>query len=110
MKVLNVDSLAEPQKTVVIKDVRHKVKEMTVEDFIAVVTAAERFENEKGTLLERFNESLNAIKRALPTISEEDLKSLTVLQVGAINLFLRDEFVEEAESMISEEEIAEAGK
>ncbi|WP_374335531.1 hypothetical protein [Methyloversatilis sp.] len=110
MKVLNLDSLAKPRKAITINGVRHVVKDMTVEDFIEVARAAEKYESEDASisLLERFNESLNGVKRALPTITDEEIKKLNVDQLGAINKFIRDELIEDSEVQEVQEE--EEGK
>jgi len=104
MKILNVDSIAAPKKFVNIKGERYQVKEMTVADFIEVAQAAENFDDENATLLDRFEVSMRAVKRALPDIKDEVLRSLTVDQMGVVNRFLRDDLMDKDKDAVEEVE------
>lgn len=110
MKVLNLDSLAKPKKTVTLFGTQYIVKEMTVADFIEVAQAAADYEQgdedapiTPKVLLDRFQNSLNAVKRALPDVPDEVLRRMTVEQMGVLNRFLRDEFADEEGELVSEE-------
>jgi hypothetical protein len=91
-KILNLDSLAAPKRTVTLNNQDYQVKDMTVQDFIEITKRAEELESKKAGFLENFEATIETVSAALPGCPKEVLRGLTIEQMGALTKFIRGEF------------------
>lgn len=102
-KVLNLDSLADAERELIIKGKSYPVKGMTVQAFIAITQAAEKLTGE-STFAEQVEATVDTIILNVPTIGREVLLGLSLEQLKAVMEFVRGEVPEGAT------EVAPAGK
>lgn len=94
-KILNLDKLAPKEvRELHIAGKVYEVKEMSVEDFIESSRMAEKLEGETSFAVQ-MEASVTLIKRAVPSIDESLLKSLSLEQLAAVAKFVRGEDVGE---------------
>jgi hypothetical protein len=93
MDILNIDDFAQPQRTLKLKGEDHPVQEVTVQDFIDNLAAAEKLEADGKDipLSERMNDSVRAIRQSIPTLDEATIRALPLSAVGVIMKFIRGE-------------------
>jgi hypothetical protein len=97
MKILNIDKLAEAKRQLVIFGETHDVRGMDVANFIESTVAAERLTGETS-LAKQVEATIEMVCRAVPTISTETLRSLTLEQLQAVVAYVRGDEVDGVES------------
>lgn len=99
MKVLNLDKFAtkKEQRKLVIGGQEYVVEPMTVENFIATTKAAEAMQD-KASIAEQVEATIDMIVRSVPTIDRAVLNSLDLEQLQAIVAFVRGDDVEGVET------------
>lgn len=97
MKLLNIDELSKVTRTLTLGGVEHAVLEMSVENFIETSREAEKLGKDAG-LPEQIESSVRMIVRWVPTLKEEQLRKLTMTQLGMILKFINGELDEEAKA------------
>lgn len=90
MKVLNIDALAKPKRTLELGGVKHVVVDLTVEDFIEVTKALEELKEDDGVVA-GINHTIGVLRRHVPTVSVEQFKALNLEQLGIVGRFVRGE-------------------
>lgn len=95
MKVLNLDSFAQVKRQLQLAGVTHDVLEVSVQQFINNLKAAEDLES-KGqktpeTLSAQVEASVSAILESVPTLQREQLVSRPIEALTAIMQFIRGE-------------------
>lgn len=109
-KILNIEDLASKEVRVLrVNGVDHKVREMSVEDFIETTVAAERLEGEES-IVKQLEATFDLILRAVPTIDRAVLKDMTLDQLQAMTAFIRGSDPDEIISRLTGEAETEAGK
>lgn len=88
--MLNLDALATPKKSVTIKGVEYPVRDMTVDVFIQLNTAAEKISDD-APFADQLKATLDMIKVYIPTIGDATLSELTFDQVTVLAQFVRGE-------------------
>ncbi len=95
MKILNLDSYAAVKRQVTLAGVSHNVEELSVQQFIDNLAAAEELEAEaaKGDMPigRGMQLSVEQAKKAVPTLSEDVLRALKMSQMAALLQFIRGE-------------------
>jgi hypothetical protein len=95
MEILNIDALAAPKRVLTFGGQQHEVLDLSVQDFIDNLAAANKLEAAKlGTAeeaIESMKLSITMIQRSVPTLTEEQAKRLNPAQVGALMQFIRGE-------------------
>lgn len=101
MQVLNLDDLAKPTgRTIVLNGESHKVEEMSVEGFIQFTrmsreidekTKADRLAGKETMVEDGVNMSVATLKVALPSVSEEKLRALNLVQLMTLIKFINGE-------------------
>ncbi len=85
---LDLDAIESPVDfTIKLNGVEHKVVESTVADFIATARALEGL-SLNGSVEKELEVSLSIIQRAVPTVPEAELRSLTLTQLNKIRDFV----------------------
>jgi hypothetical protein len=87
MKMLNLDSLLTPTKTVIIAGIEHTVKDMGVGDFLEASADARKLEN-KDDIAANLEASARHVRRLIPTLTEEDVRALKLEQLFTLIQFL----------------------
>ena len=105
MKILNLDALAAPKRTLTLGGVTYDVEEMTVENFIETTRIAEELETkgDKLTFADQIGATIGMIKRSVPDITEQQLRKLNLEQLTMVSKFLRGELDSETEAVESVE-------
>lgn len=107
MKALNLDSLASPKRLVTLNGSEYEVKQMSVTDFVAAAQEAKKFEGKTPDFAENIEAAIRSIGRAMPGLTEEKIRALSLEQIGALVNFLNGEYDEELKKGI--EVAAETG-
>lgn len=90
MKLLNLDSLAKPKRTLRLGGVDYAVNGMTVENFIETSRIAEKMASD-APLSEQISEAIEMILRAIPSMQRETLQKLDFEVINVIIDFVRDD-------------------
>lgn len=109
MKLLNIDELSKVTRTLTIGGVEHPVIDMSVENFIETQKEAEKLEKSDSTVT-HIEASVRMIVRAVPTLTEDQLKKLSLTQLGMILKFINGELDEEAKQQGEEKTPEKEGK
>jgi hypothetical protein len=89
MKFLDLDAVAvEEEFTIKLNGKTHKLHFATVETFIANMKDFEKLGLNASTA-EELDITMTILKRAFPTVTEEEMRNLTIHQMQAINDFAR---------------------
>lgn len=96
-KFLNLDELTTPKKVLTLNGKTHEMKEVSVGEFIEVVKEAEKLEQQKLTISDQVQITVDSIQRAFPTIEREELEALKFDQLTAVFKFIQDELETGAE-------------
>ncbi len=97
MKTLNLDSLAVVKRSVTLNDVDHPVKDMSVEDFIAAQLEAKKLDGlTEVTIVDNLEASIAHLTRVIPSLTETQLRTLSMPQVLALVQFVNGTLEEEA--------------
>lgn len=95
MEILNIDALAAPKRQLTLKGVSHEVLDLSVQDFIDNMTAANKLEASKlggaEEAMESMRLSMIMIKRSVPTLGDAEIARLNPNQVGVLLQFIRGE-------------------
>lgn len=91
MKILNLDELAKTTRTITLGGKEHEVIEMTVGNFIETSKAAELLESDKASLPVQMEESIKMVIRSVPSLTDEQLRKLSLEKLATILKFLRGE-------------------
>lgn len=98
-KILNLDDIQQPEdKNVVLKGATHTFQPFTVGEFVAQLKEIEEIEA-KGQLspADYAEFSIKTVKRAFPTIPEQDLRELPIFKLKALTEFVKDVASDEVE-------------
>lgn len=94
MKILNIDQFASVKRQIVFKGVTHDVHEVSVQQFIDNLKAAEDLDKagaEPDSLSKQLERSIAAIHDVIPTLSVEELRKLPIEAVATLLKFIRGE-------------------
>lgn len=93
VKILDLDNLPTslPQRQITLGGKSYAVLDMTVEMFIEAQQAAERLDGETS-LVKQLDETIAAIKRAVPDVPEAELRKLTFEKLTVVGAFIRGMF------------------
>jgi len=105
-KLLNLDELAGDEIVIILNGNEHKLKESTVEDFIANAKDIESV-GKSASIEEEMELSKKMLKRSFPTLKDEDIMNLTMPQINKLVQFARDAG---GESKVEEEIKQDAAK
>lgn len=94
MKVLNLDELAAPKRTVTLKGVDYPVAEMSVQTFIAIYKDAKDL-GEDPDPAKNMDATIKLLTRYLPTMQEETLRTLPIEAIAKLTQFVRGELDKE---------------
>jgi uncharacterized protein (DUF2267 family) len=100
-KVFNVDQLAEETRQIVLKGKTHEIKPMSVDDFLATMAEADKLDKDASPQAQ-IDAVVKTIARAIPTLSEDDVKALPFDQMNAIAQFIRGDIPEELKKAVEE--------
>lgn len=98
MKILNLDSLAKVERAVTIDGVEHPVHEVSVQDFVDNLAAAEALEAVEATRTgaqktrDGVELSIKTIVQSIPSLSKERVMKLGVSGMLIVLQFIRGEF------------------
>jgi hypothetical protein len=97
MKILNIDALVKPKRSITLGGKDHVVQELTVDQFIENVHAAEQLEaNKDAKFGDQLGLAIKSLSQSLPTVGEDALRQLPVEAIGAMLQFVRGELDEKA--------------
>lgn len=88
LKMLNIDELAKVERTLILGDVEYDVIEMSVGNFIDTTDMEKRLE-EQNDPSEQIKETVAFIRRFIPTLPVETLRSVSFEKLGMIVGFVR---------------------
>lgn len=108
MQILNLDALAKQEKVVTLGGVDYPVKEMSVDDFITANKEAKVLEENKDDTVQWVESTVRFITRAIPSMSSEMIRAMSLERMGIIVKFINGELVQELEN--AQGEGANAGK
>jgi len=97
MKVLNIDNFAQVKRQLVANGQTHDVLELSIQQFINNLKAAEELEGAgklpttPETLSKQVENSVQAILQSVPSLPAEYLRTRPVEALGAILKFIRGE-------------------
>lgn len=100
-KILNIDDFVTPERVLRFKGVDHEVKEVSVQNFIDSLKAAEELENsgKKEQTPQRVSAQVELavknIMEAVPTFPEDELRKMKVPAMTAIMRFIRGDVDQE---------------
>jgi hypothetical protein len=98
MKILNLDDLGATTRSVTLNGKDHAVKEMSVQDFILASQEAKRLEKlDENDFAANLDASVKHLMRVLPTITEAELRALSMRQIGVLVSFVNGALEEEAQ-------------
>jgi hypothetical protein len=103
MKVLNLDSLAKPTKTVTLGGKTYTVKEMSVEGFIEFTRHARQFEDKELKPEDSIGLMIKTVGYALPDVPEQELQRLSIGQLTALVDHINSSAIEDAVDNKTEE-------
>ena len=96
MKILNIDTFAQVKRQISMAGVLHDVREVSVQQFINSLKAAEELEaanqGAPETLSQQVENSVNSICDSIPSIPREVLLKQPIEALHAIMQFIRGEF------------------
>lgn len=95
MKILNLDGFAQVKRQIMLKGVAHDVREISVQQFIDNLKAAEDLEkaanNEPEKLSAQIESSVKAICDSIPTLNKDELRAMPIEAIAAVLKFIRGE-------------------
>jgi hypothetical protein len=94
-KVLNIESLEVPKKSLTLGGVDYPVEELSVENFIVTTQEAKRLEGETDHGVQMVA-TVDMIMRSIPTIPREKLTALSIEQLVVIVKFVQGSLEEGA--------------
>lgn len=107
MKTLNLDRLGvKEQRELVIGDVTHPIKQLSVEKFIATTKMVEVIEKDKSPAAQ-IHASIMIVQQSVPTLSESDLMQFTLSQLRGLIEFIRGD---DPEAIMSSDAALEGGQ
>ena len=92
MKILNLDSYAEVKRQVTLGGVKHDVRELSVQDFVNNMSAAEKLERESTDGVptkEGVDLSVKVILASVPTLDEVVVRGMAMVAMSALLQFIR---------------------
>jgi hypothetical protein len=96
-KILDLDAIQSPAAfTIKLKGKEHEIRETSIGDFIETTRIVEQHAMKQG-VVDDLELTITLIRRTVPTIPEEDLRSLTFTQLQAIQDFVQTANGEKAE-------------
>ena len=95
-EMLNLDDLAQEVRVLKLKGKEHPMTEMTVETYINVVRLSEEIEDDMP-VSDQLDIMIKMIKMSFPTLSEKEMKGLSIDQLNAITDFAQANIGEAAE-------------
>jgi hypothetical protein len=101
-KILNVDGLAQEKKEIVLKGITHVIKEMSVEDFLVTMEAADKLEVDSSPKAQ-IDAIVAMVARAIPSLTDVEARALPFDQLNAIASFIRGEISDSIKHAITEE-------
>lgn len=98
-KILNLDDIEQSEdKSVVLAGQTHVFRPFTVAEFIAQLKEIEAIEKTGEMTVADYAEfSIKTVKRAFPTIPEEQLRDLSINKLKALTDFVREVASDEAD-------------
>lgn len=90
-KLLNLDAIQPDARSIVINGVEHSLPEMTVQTFITTSKLARKLAEEGADTLAQIEATIEMIAMCVGTLSAEDLRKLSLAQLGKIAAFIRGE-------------------
>lgn len=97
MEILNLDDLAKQERKLVLAGKDHFIVEMSVEDFIEATKEAKALEGQtERDVASNMGASIKHITRVIPTLTDAELRKLSVRQLLAIVQFINGKLDEEA--------------
>lgn len=97
-KLLNLDDFAKVEKAVTLHGKEYPIVEMTVEGFIEASKEAEKFDQIKTDPTAYLNWCVSMLRRAIPSMSEEMVRSLSLAQLRVIVDFVQSEIEEQEQN------------
>ncbi len=110
MDYLDLDKLAAAERTITLDGTVHKLREMTVSDFVAASLTAKDLVGRDLTVAEDLELTIKHIVRVIPTLTEDRLNQLSLAQVAALTAFVAGKLDDEMTAHRPEPEAGEAGK
>jgi hypothetical protein len=96
MKILNLDSFAKEDRVLTIDGIQHKMKEMSVEDYIELNNKAEQMdEAESQSTVTSVEFMMESISKIFPTATKEILVKRSMNELAYISSFARGELDEQ---------------
>ena len=96
MKILNLDSFAKENRVLTIDGIQHKMKEMSVEDYIDLNNKAEQMdEAESQSTVTSVEFMMESISKIFPTATKEILVKRSMNELAYISSFARGELDEQ---------------
>lgn len=91
MNILNIDGFAKTKREVVFAGVTYAVEELSVQQFIDNMKAAEEIEASgvKSSVSESFEKAIASISESIPTLPVDVIRSMKLPVMTAILQFLR---------------------
>lgn len=93
MKILNIDAFAKTDRQISLAGKTYPVEELSVQEFIDNMKAAEALEKEGAdvSLSKSFEQAVAAVKQAIPTLPEAEIRKLKLPAMTAVLRFVRGE-------------------
>ena len=88
-QILNIDSLATPMRVLTLGGVEYPVLDLTVENFIATSVSAERMKAAGAGGVEQIKETIEMLRRSIPTMPEGALEKLSIEKIGVVVQFVQ---------------------
>ena len=111
LKVLNVDTLIKPSRTLVLGGEEHVVNEMSVENFLETTAALDEIEQAGFSLSKQVEKTVDMILRSVPSAPRELLIKVPMTSLQDIVAFVRgDEVVPAADAPVEPAAPAQGAK
>lgn len=95
-KVFNVDSLYEKEPLeIILNGKNHVVHEMNVASFLETMKDAEKLKDSKDDTTAQIEVLIAGILRAIPTVTDAEIRALTFDKLNAVSQFIRGEVPDE---------------
>lgn len=101
MKFLNIDNLAEPQRTLTLFGKAYKVVGINVKNFIEVTKEAQEMSQELS-IPEQVSKMVDLVCRCIPDLSRETAEQMNLDQLGLVVQFVRGDLDDKAEDSVAE--------